>query len=114
MSPATTIIAGRTTWEPLRKLGVGAYRFSISWPRQVLPEGRGSVNAAGLDFYDRIVDALMKAEIEPYVTLYHWDLPQALQELGGWPQRKTASPSGTSPTSSPASRRSRARLDHDQ
>jgi beta-glucosidase len=76
-------------FELMRQLGVGAYRFSISWPR-VLPQGRGAVNAAGLDFYDRLVDALLKLGIEPYVTLYHWDLPQALQDLGGWPQRETA------------------------
>jgi beta-glucosidase len=74
----------------LRDLGVNAYRFSIAWPR-VLPEGRGRVNAAGLDFYERLVDALLAAGIEPYPTLYHWDLPQALQDQGGWPERDTAS-----------------------
>lgn len=73
----------------LGELGVGAYRFSISWPR-VMPEGRGSVNLPGLDFYDRLVDALLAQNIQPYITLYHWDLPQALQDLGGWPQRETA------------------------
>lgn len=68
----------------MRELGLGAYRFSISWPR-VLPQGRGPVNASGLDFYDRLVDGLQAAGIEPFVTLYHWDLPAALQtELGGW------------------------------
>jgi beta-glucosidase len=76
-------------FELMRELGVGAYRFSIAWPR-VVPEGRGAVNSAGLDFYDRLVDALLQAGIKPYVTLYHWDLPQALQDLGGWPQRETA------------------------
>lgn len=73
----------------MRELGLRAYRFSISWPR-VLPEGKGKVNRPGLDFYDRLVDALLAAEIQPFVTLYHWDLPQALQEEGGWPVRDTA------------------------
>jgi beta-glucosidase len=74
----------------LRDLGVKAYRFSISWPR-VLPEGIGAVNSAGLDFYDRLVDALVGADIQPWPTLYHWDLPQALQDQGGWPERRTVS-----------------------
>jgi beta-glucosidase len=74
----------------LRRLGLGAYRFSISWPR-VVPTGRGAVNAAGLDFYDGLVDALLEAGIRPFVTLYHWDLPQALQDRGGWAARDTAS-----------------------
>jgi len=73
----------------MKELGLHAYRFSISWPR-LLPEGRGRVNAAGLDFYSRLVDALLEAEIEPFITLYHWDLPQALQDRGGWPERATA------------------------
>lgn len=64
-------------------LGLGAYRFSISWSR-ILPEGRGSVNQAGIDFYARLVDLLLQNGIEPLVTLYHWDHPVALDELGGW------------------------------
>ena len=74
----------------MRELGVHAYRFSIAWPR-ILPTGRGAVNEAGLDFYERLVDALLAAGIEPFATLYHWDLPQALQdEVGGWTGRETA------------------------
>jgi len=72
----------------MRSLGVGAYRFSVAWPR-VLPTGRGTVNAAGLDFYDRLVDRLLAAGIAPWVTLYHWDLPQALEDEGGWTNRST-------------------------
>jgi beta-glucosidase len=73
----------------MRDLGVKAYRFSVAWPR-VLPKGRGSVNAAGLDFYSRLVDALLENGITPFPTLYHWDLPQALQDQGGWAARSTA------------------------
>jgi beta-glucosidase len=72
-----------------RTLGHGAYRFSIAWPR-VLPQGRGLVNRAGLDFYDRLVDGLLARGLEPYATLYHWDLPQALALQGGWQVRSTA------------------------
>ncbi|HET8741627.1 MAG TPA: GH1 family beta-glucosidase [Gaiella sp.] len=72
----------------MRELGLDAYRFSIAWPR-VLPDGRGAVNAAGLDFYDRLVDELLAAGVAPFVTLYHWDLPQALEDRGGWPARET-------------------------
>ena len=67
----------------MRELGLNAYRFSVSWSR-VLPEGRGRVNAAGLGFYDRLVDALLAAGIQPNVTLYHWALPAALDDRGGW------------------------------
>ena len=74
----------------MKALNLQGYRFSISWPR-VLPEGTGTVNQAGLDFYDRLVDELIAADIAPYVTLYHWDLPQALQmKLGGWEHPDTA------------------------
>lgn len=73
----------------MKELGLQAYRFSIGWPR-ILPEGVGKVNLAGVDFYSRLVDALLEAEITPFVTLYHWDLPQALQDRGGWPKRHTA------------------------
>ncbi|HEY7691292.1 MAG TPA: GH1 family beta-glucosidase [Gaiellaceae bacterium] len=72
----------------MRDLGAGAYRFSVAWPR-VLPEGCGRVNTAGLDFYDRLVDELLANGIEPFVTLYHWDLPQPLEDRGGWPVRET-------------------------
>jgi beta-glucosidase len=73
----------------MKELGIDALRFSISWPR-VLPEGHGRVSADGLDFYDRLIDALLEAGIAPYPTLYHWDLPQALEDAGGWPVRATA------------------------
>jgi beta-glucosidase len=70
-------------------LGLGAYRFSIAWPR-VVPLGSGAVEQRGLDFYRRLVDALLEKGIAPWITLYHWDLPQALQEQGGWASRDTA------------------------
>jgi beta-glucosidase len=73
----------------LARLGANAYRFSLAWPR-VQPAGRGGANAAGLAFYDRLTDALLAAGVEPIACLYHWDLPQALQEAGGWPARETA------------------------
>ena len=73
----------------MRQLGLKAYRFSTSWSR-VLPTGRGRINPKGLDFYDRLVDRLCAANIEPLLTLYHWDLPQALQDEGGWDNRNTA------------------------
>jgi beta-glucosidase len=72
----------------MRELGIDAFRFSVAWPR-VLPEGRGRVNEKGLDFYDRLVDELLANGIAPYVTLFHWDTPQALEDAGGWPQRAT-------------------------
>ena len=73
----------------MQELEVDAFRFSIAWPR-VIPDGRGPVNEKGLDFYDRLVDELRAADIRPFVTLYHWDLPQALEDAGGWPSRDTA------------------------
>ncbi|MGW4904256.1 GH1 family beta-glucosidase [Streptomyces albidoflavus] len=73
----------------MKRLGVDSYRLSIAWPR-VHPQGDGPVNEAGLAFYDRLVDTLLEAGITPNVTLYHWDLPQALQDRGGWPARETA------------------------
>ncbi|MFQ3666439.1 MAG: GH1 family beta-glucosidase [Sphingomonadaceae bacterium] len=74
----------------MKDLGLAAYRFSISWPR-VIPDGRGAVNERGLAFYSRLVDALLEAGITPWPTLYHWDLPQALQDhVGGWQSRETA------------------------
>ena len=73
----------------MKSLNLGAYRFSVSWPR-VLPEGEGAVNEAGVDFYSRLVDELLAAGIAPCVTLYHWDLPLAIDRLGGWPNIETA------------------------
>jgi beta-glucosidase len=70
-------------------LGLKAYRFSLAWPR-IQPEGKGAVNPAGLDFYDRLVDTLLAHGIQPYPTLYHWDMPQPLEDAGGWPNRDTA------------------------
>ncbi|MBA4176150.1 MAG: beta-glucosidase [Leptothrix sp. (in: Bacteria)] len=72
----------------VKSLGVDAYRFSVSWPR-VQPDGRGEWNAKGLDFYDRLVDGLVSRGIQPYLTLNHWDLPEALQARGGWAARDT-------------------------
>ncbi len=73
----------------MQRLGLNAYRFSTSWPR-ILADGKGTINAAGLDFYDRLVDGLLEAGITPWLCLYHWDLPQALQDLGGWQNRDIA------------------------
>ena len=75
--------------ELLSELGVDMYRFSLAWPR-LQPTGSGALNEEGIDFYSRLVDAQLERGIEPWVTLYHWDLPQTLQDAGGWPQRDTA------------------------
>ncbi|MBV8479414.1 MAG: beta-glucosidase [Actinobacteria bacterium] len=72
----------------MRELGIDAFRFSVAWPR-ILPNGRGAVNDKGLDFYDRLVDELLGSGIEPFVTLFHWDTPQVLEDAGGWPARAT-------------------------
>jgi beta-glucosidase len=72
----------------MRALGYSAYRFSVAWPR-VIPDGDGATNPAGLDYYDRLVDELLEAGVAPFLTLYHWDLPQALQDRGGWADRAT-------------------------
>lgn len=73
----------------LKRLGAGAYRLSLSWPR-IQPSGRGPANVKGLDYYGRVIDALLEAGIKPALTLYHWDLPQALQDRGGWANRDIA------------------------
>src|SRR6202022_493103 len=73
----------------MKALGVSTYRFSIAWPR-LFPEGRGAPNPKGLPFYARLVDELLANGIMPFATLYHWDLPQALQDRGGWESRDTA------------------------
>ena len=73
----------------MERLGVRHYRLSVSWPR-VVPGGDGAINPAGLDFYDRLIDALLARGVTPWVTLFHWDLPQPLEDRGGWPARGTA------------------------
>jgi beta-glucosidase len=73
----------------MQEFGVQAYRFSVAWPR-IMPEGRGAINKAGLAFYDRLIDAVMAAGIEPWLCLYHWDLPQVLGDKGGWTNRDCA------------------------
>jgi beta-glucosidase len=73
----------------IKQLGLKSYRYSISWPR-IQADGRGPANARGLDYYKRLTDAVLEAGARPLVTLYHWDLPQALEDAGGWPNRDTA------------------------
>lgn len=73
----------------MREIGVDSYRMSLSWSR-LLPDGVGRVNPAGVSYYDRVIDGLLEAGIDPCVTLYHWDLPQSLQDRGGWPNRDVA------------------------
>jgi beta-glucosidase len=73
----------------LKELGVSHYRFSVAWPR-IIPSGRGAVNQAGLDFYDKIINGLLERDIVPFLTLYHWDLPLELEKQGGWRSRETA------------------------
>ena len=72
----------------MKEISLNAYRFSIAWSR-IFPQGKGQINQRGLDFYERVVDKLLDSGIEPFVTLYHWDLPQALQEEGGWANKDT-------------------------
>jgi beta-glucosidase len=73
----------------LKQLNLKTYRFSIAWPR-IQPTGTGPANSRGLDYYKRVTDALLEAGIRPFPTLYHWDLPQTLEDAGGWPNRDTA------------------------
>ncbi|MFC2280044.1 MAG: GH1 family beta-glucosidase, partial [Treponema socranskii subsp. buccale] len=78
----------KADFELLKQLNVNTYRFSLAWSR-ILPQGYGAVNEQGIDFYNRVIDCLLEKGIEPAVTLYHWDLPQGLQDLGGWANRDT-------------------------
>ncbi|MGH7812471.1 MAG: GH1 family beta-glucosidase [Candidatus Binataceae bacterium] len=73
----------------MAKLGFNAARFSLSWPR-IVPNGKGAVNQRGIDFYNRVIDTMLAHNVQPWVTLYHWDLPQALEDQGGWPNRDLA------------------------
>ena len=70
----------------MKDLGIQSYRFSLAWPR-IIPNGTGETNKHGIDFYDRLIDGLLEAGIQPTATLYHWDLPQTLQDKGGWANR---------------------------
>lgn len=75
----------------MARAGFGAYRFSVAWPR-IIPEGTGAINQRGLDFYDRLIDGLLAMKIRPMLCLYHWDLPQPLQDMGGWQSRAIVEP----------------------
>jgi beta-glucosidase len=88
----------------MSELGIQAYRFSVAWPR-IQPEGSGLANQDGLDYYRRLVDGLRRRSIEPMLTLYHWDLPQALEDLGGWTSRDTSASQSTPLSSTGPSRR---------
>ncbi len=88
-SHATVIAATKTTVALIAGANLNAYRFSIAWTR-IVPDGAGAVNDAGVDYYKRLCDELLERNIAPYATLFHWDLPQALQEKGGWANRDTA------------------------
>ena len=89
-APTSIFTATRKTFSLIKALGVKAYRFSIAWPR-IFPDGGGAPNPIGLDFYNRLIDELLANGIEPYATLYHWDLPQALQDrVGGWQSSDTS------------------------
>ena len=85
----------RTDFALMRRLGIKHHRLSLAWPR-IFPAGRGTPNARGLDFYQRLIDRMLKEGITPWVTLYHWDLPQALEDEGGWRKRETAELLGVS------------------
>jgi beta-glucosidase len=69
-----------------RKLGFEVFRFSLSWPR-IIPDGKGKPNSKGIDFYNRVIDTCLKQGLEPWITIYHWDLPQILEDEGGWTNR---------------------------
>ncbi|MGC8638206.1 MAG: glycoside hydrolase family 1 protein, partial [Athalassotoga sp.] len=73
----------------MKSLGLKGYRFSISWSR-IFPNGKGKINEKGVDFYNKVIDELLKEDITPFVTIYHWDLPAALQDIGGWTNRDIA------------------------
>ena len=88
--PATTTIAGPKYVGLITALGLSGYRLSVSWPR-LQPDGRGPLNPQGVAFYRKLLEALREAGVRPFVTLYHWELPQALEDAGGWPRRDTAS-----------------------